>query len=116
MDYRATIALLEQRLPDRLMPLTLVKAENGVQRDRRNPLIDLCSAECGFDDGGRYGRCGNRCRKRNCGDVRRSLLCRLRFHRRFHCAAFYIARVEAAQSPALQISASTWGLNGKVIS
>ncbi|STK63971.1 Uncharacterised protein [Escherichia coli] len=74
----------------RLMPLTLGKQRIGVQRDRRNPLIDLCSAECGFDDGGRYGRCGNRCRERNCGDVRRSLLCRLRFHRRFHCAAFYI--------------------------
>ncbi|EFD0275675.1 hypothetical protein E6D47_13365 [Escherichia coli] len=39
----------------------------------------------------------------------------MRFHRRFHCAAFIYSPVEAAQSPALQISASTWGLNGKVI-
>ncbi len=37
------------------MPLTLVKAENRGTARRRNPLIDLCSAECGFDDGGRTG-------------------------------------------------------------
>ncbi len=37
------------------MPLTLVKAERRGTRDRRNPLIYLCSVECGFDDGGVTG-------------------------------------------------------------